>query len=43
MEILIQFGKKTLISRVIQNIVKKNAQPKFSEICDFEKFPIFYT
>ena len=35
--------RKTLIFRVLQKISKKNTQPKFSEICDFEKISFFYT
>ena len=43
MKIFIQFGEKPSFLGLFKKIGQKNAQPKFSEIGDFEKFPIFYT
>ena len=43
MEIFIQFGEKPSFLGLLKKIGQKNAQPKFSEIGDFEKFPIFDT
>ena len=40
-EIFIQFGEKPSFPELLKKIGQKNAQPKFNEICDFEKFPIF--
>jgi len=42
-ENIAKFCHFTKILLFFEKTGKKNAQPKFSEIGDFEKFPIFYT
>ena len=41
--IFVQFGEKPSFLGFFKKIGKKNTQPKFSEICDFEKNQFFYT
>ena len=40
---IVQIYNLTQILQIFEKSGQKNAQPKFSEIGDFEKFPIFYT